>query len=688
MMRHNSSLLRGSLQVNLPYFIAPCTWEGEGVSSTHIALHLLDMKEALLTFGLRKGTAKKVFWNRCPVQHNLQPFFLQKQCLWMLIWYRTKVVRTIKKARSGKGWWNNMSAFGRGRGKGRGNFKGKSNGKHKGKLKGDKGKCGDGSFICGSHEHWSKECPRKGGNGNNVLYDWYRGWKMWSFLANWLLMMWCWSQLHRSKNFEQLQSFWELVQLVGRRECMNGYVHVIFWLCEEDPLKLQNKNLTKAKLSPRKAMHRRGTLLSRKEAHDVHFVQLESREWIVNMRQQLTRFKTVSILWFNWTLCLPQLATQFCFYWIHGRFCFATSTKRKSAKTVAESLSEFLGMLGLVISARWKSLLTMNVWLFLASSKTKCWGHDLDWETIIQESFDKGRTAMAARCIQTVRAKARTLVNFAWCFRYRRHVLMVVEFICGLCFTVPGCLAYRFHVHSALGCTPFQSLLGKPCKGRVAKFGHDMSCMALHNEQASTRRNGQKAFALVRIQLTKISWLMKTTKFRNHEQLGQLGCSGVEMVGSTWLLHQVSCWQLLHRRKLNIHMCPLVSYMTEDDECWNSIAFACCESKKERFSCWWKSTAQTRIWCSVTWINRIWLLFLSVLEFFLEEAKAKWKRRWKKMHKQKSPNEPSCNRILKNILCQWILQMSEQRRRVEVGCDLAQNLLVKSGVGVNMEELM
>ena len=84
-----------------------------------------------------------------------------------------------------------MSAFGRGRGKGRGNFKGKSNGKHKGKLKGDKGKCGDGSFICGSHEHWSKECPRKGGNGNNVLYDWYRGWKMWSFLANWLLMMWC-----------------------------------------------------------------------------------------------------------------------------------------------------------------------------------------------------------------------------------------------------------------------------------------------------------------------------------------------------------------------------------------------------------------------------------------------------------------------------------------------------------------
>ena len=42
------------------------------------------------------------------------------------------------------------------------------------------------------------------------------------------------------------------------------------------------------------------------------------------------------------------------------RFCFATSTKRKSAKTVAESLGEFLGMLGLVISARWKSLLTMN----------------------------------------------------------------------------------------------------------------------------------------------------------------------------------------------------------------------------------------------------------------------------------------------------------------------------------------
>ena len=82
---------------------------------------------------------------------------------------------------------------------------------------------------------------------------------------------------------------------------------------------------------------------------------------------------------------------------------------------------------------------------------------------------------MAARCIQTVRAKARTLVNFAWRFRYRRHVLGFAS----------QCLAAwlinRFHVHSALGCTPFQSLLGKPCKGRVAKFGHDMSCMALHN---------------------------------------------------------------------------------------------------------------------------------------------------------------------------------------------------------------
>ena len=90
----------------------------------------------------------------------------------------------------GKGWWNNMWQFpggrGRGKGKGRGNFKGKSKGKgkkggkkggkSKGKSKskntGGKGSNKDACFVCGSYDHWSRDCPRKVNNVNNVYYDW------------------------------------------------------------------------------------------------------------------------------------------------------------------------------------------------------------------------------------------------------------------------------------------------------------------------------------------------------------------------------------------------------------------------------------------------------------------------------------------------------------------------------------
>ena len=89
----------------------------------------------------------------------------------------------------GKGWWNNMWQFpggrGRGKGKGRGNFKGKSKGKGKkgkkgGKVKGKsknkhgggKGSNKDACFVCGSYDHWSRDCPRKVNNVNNVYYDW------------------------------------------------------------------------------------------------------------------------------------------------------------------------------------------------------------------------------------------------------------------------------------------------------------------------------------------------------------------------------------------------------------------------------------------------------------------------------------------------------------------------------------
>ena len=91
----------------------------------------------------------------------------------------------------GKGWWNNMWQFGgrgHGRGKGRGGSKdkgrgkgkskgkkggGKSNGKGKRKNSDRKGaKKRDPCFVCGSYDHWSRECPKEVNNVNHVFYDW------------------------------------------------------------------------------------------------------------------------------------------------------------------------------------------------------------------------------------------------------------------------------------------------------------------------------------------------------------------------------------------------------------------------------------------------------------------------------------------------------------------------------------
>ena len=60
--------------------------------------------------------------------------------------------------------------------KGKGKSKGKKGGKSKSKGKNKNGK-GEGAkrdpcFICGSYDHWSRECPRKVNNVNNVYHDW------------------------------------------------------------------------------------------------------------------------------------------------------------------------------------------------------------------------------------------------------------------------------------------------------------------------------------------------------------------------------------------------------------------------------------------------------------------------------------------------------------------------------------
>eukprot|EP00434_Breviolum_minutum_P043737 symbB.v1.2.039002.t1/scaffold6288.1/size30759/2 len=154
------------------------------------------------------------------------------------------------------------------------------------------------------------------------------------------------------------------------------------------------------------------------------------------------------------------------------RFVFTAPMKTKSAKTVADAISEFLGVLGYF---RKVEIVSDNEPVIISGVKqAQILRSRSGLETIVQQSksFDKGRTAVAERAIQTVRAQGRTLVNYvehqiAATFpdSHPLHLWAILH---------SAWLLNRFHLHSQLGCTPFQSLFGRPYKGRVANFGQDM----------------------------------------------------------------------------------------------------------------------------------------------------------------------------------------------------------------------
>ena len=145
------------------------------------------------------------------------------------------------------------------------------------------------------------------------------------------------------------------------------------------------------------------------------------------------------------------------------RFIFTAAMKTKSAKVISTSISEFLGILGYF---RKIEIVSDNEPVIVSGIK--------HLETIVQlsKAFDKGRTAVAERAIQTVRSQARTLVNYVehqieakFPDGHPIHMWALLH---------SAWLLNRFHRHSALGCTPYQSLFGRPYKGQVANFGQDM----------------------------------------------------------------------------------------------------------------------------------------------------------------------------------------------------------------------
>ena len=154
------------------------------------------------------------------------------------------------------------------------------------------------------------------------------------------------------------------------------------------------------------------------------------------------------------------------------RYVFTAPMKNKSAKTVADAISEFLGVLGyfrkIEIASDNEPVVTSGI------KQAQILRSKSGLETIVQQlkAYDKGRTAVAERAIQTVRAQGRTLVSYVqqkisakFADSHPIHMWALLH---------SAWLLNRFHVHSQLGCTPFQSLFGRPYKGRVANFCQDM----------------------------------------------------------------------------------------------------------------------------------------------------------------------------------------------------------------------
>ena len=93
------------------------------------------------------------------------------------------------------------------------------------------------------------------------------------------------------------------------------------------------------------------------------------------------------------------------------RFCYAVPMRRKSGAAMAEAIVAFLGLLGhfdkMQIICDNEPLLRRGVeQAKLIREKSK-----LETTSQFNKAFDKGRTAIAERTIQTVRNQAKTLIS-------------------------------------------------------------------------------------------------------------------------------------------------------------------------------------------------------------------------------------------------------------------------------------
>ena len=151
------------------------------------------------------------------------------------------------------------------------------------------------------------------------------------------------------------------------------------------------------------------------------------------------------------------------------RFVKANPMKMKSSKGIADSLVTFIGELGYLqaVEVAHDNEAVVNAGVEQAKYlRNKVGLRLLDQRS---KNFHKGRTAIAERSIQTVRAQAKTIMH-----DLQQHVEMKFEdkrILHNWSVMHSAWLLNRFHLHTAIKSTPYLQLHGRPYRGRVTSFG-------------------------------------------------------------------------------------------------------------------------------------------------------------------------------------------------------------------------
>ena len=154
---------------------------------------------------------------------------------------------------------------------------------------------------------------------------------------------------------------------------------------------------------------------------------------------------------------------------VWSKFLQVQPLKNKNQGVIGEAIAEFMATLGhyetvelaydsepvLAAGARMAKLIRSNNGL----------------HTILQAGkfYDKARTSLAERCIQTVRAQAKTVIAHV---QDRAQIIFDESHVLHSWAVVHACwLLNRYHVTSATGMTAYLSVKGRPYRGRVCCFG-------------------------------------------------------------------------------------------------------------------------------------------------------------------------------------------------------------------------